>query len=637
MDLAGFNPQQIEAITLPVLVSELSDVLIIAGAGSGKTRVLINRINYLVENGVDGGQIVALTFTRKAANEMRDRLKDLPNYSTKTKMSTFHSLAVDILKEFSDSNFEIIDETDKKKLVKSILAREEFKTDVSIKEFISYLSYKRNLCENPYDVEEGDDLSIIDYKNLAKIYREEKKKIGHGGAFDFDDLVEQAVLLLARKKGVQRLLHRRWKYLLIDEYQDTNKIQYKFLSLIRGAQTQLLQVGDEDQLIYSWRGADISHILSSYKESVEGNKVKCVVLNTNYRCSANILEVANSIVAVNQKRTGKKLVANNPDGEPVRVREFYSSFDEADAISAQIKKWHSRGVDFDSIAILVRANMIGRSAERALIKNKVPYFVHNGTALFDTKEVRLVTSLLKLTENPKEVFYLDSIIDVIKLGIGNKALEKIRSSIKDSDLDVIEYLKLHPTHSANERVKKLIELMPRAKSLLKDGLIKDCANHWLLKFELMNFFKEDDRDKRMDSCLLFFEVLDDYEHEKSILGEKVSIADFQEQRLINDDLVKKGEISAVHIMSIHKAKGLEFDYGFVVGVQDGIFPKELTSDGLIEEEDVRLAYVAVTRFKKEMWITKSMERVGYKGISSYSSLVDDLPDRLFEQNIIVYD
>lgn len=637
MDLAGFNPQQIEAITLPVLVSELSDVLIIAGAGSGKTRVLINRINYLVENGVDGGQIVALTFTRKAANEMRDRLKDLPNYSTKTKMSTFHSLAVDILKEFSDSNFEIIDETDKKKLVKSILAREEFKTDVSIKEFISYLSYKRNLCENPYDVEEGDNLSIIDYKKLAKIYREEKKKIGHGGAFDFDDLVEQAVLLLARKKGVQRLLHRRWKYLLIDEYQDTNKIQYKFLSLIRGAQTQLLQVGDEDQLIYSWRGADISHILSSYKESVEGNKVKCVVLNTNYRCSANILEVANSIVAVNQKRTGKKLVANNPDGEPVRVREFYSSFDEADAISDQIKKWHSRGVDFDSIAILVRANMIGRSAERALIKNKVPYFLHNGTALFDTKEVRLVTSLLKLTENPKEVFYLDSIIDVIKLGIGNKALEKIKSSIKDSDLDVIEYLKLHPTHSANERVKKLIELMPRAKSLLKDGLIKDCANHWLLKFELMNFFKEDDRDKRMDSCLLFFEVLEDYEHEKSILGEKVSIADFQEQRLINDDLVKKGEISAVNIMSIHKAKGLEFDYGFVVGVQDGIFPKELTSDGLIEEEDVRLAYVAVTRFKKEMWITKSMERLGYKSISSYSSLVDDLPDRLFEKNIIVYD
>jgi len=635
MDLTGFNPQQKEAVTLPTKVTDLSDVLIVAGAGSGKTRVLIHRVAYLVENGVPGENILALTFTKKAANEMVSRLKDMSNYSPKTKMSTFHSLAVDILKEFSGKSFEIIDENDKSKIIKSILKRETFETDIALKSFLGWLSYTRNLCISPYKIELDDDVTIRDYKKIASIYRDDKQKIGNGGVFDFDDLLEKAVILLSQKSGVCRLLHRRWSHILVDEYQDTNKIQYRFLSLIRGVNTQLLQVGDEDQLIYSWRGADINHILDSYKKSISSDSVHCVLLNTNYRCSGNILELANNVIACNKERTGKSLVAHKDSGEMVKIKEYYNSYEESKDVVKSIKKWKADGINFSDMVILIRTNMLSRPIERALIQGKVPYYLHNSTAMFDTKEIRLLISLLKLTENPNEVFYFEGIMDVVKFGIGEVALNKMKASIKDSEVSVIEYLELHPAHSSNERVKQLIRLMKKAKEFVAGGQLKEAANYWLVEWDLMSFFKKEEQEKKMDVCLLFLGVLDDYEQDCIVDMSTPSVSNFQEQRLIDDAIVKTGETDAVQIMTIHKSKGLEFDNGFIIGMQDGAFPVQLEKDGCIAEEDVRLAYVAITRFKNQLIITKSVERIGFNKLSIYSSLIDDLPEELTD-TVITY-
>lgn len=615
MDLSKFNPEQKKAILLPINPSITPEILVLAGAGSGKTRVLTHRVAHLISSGVPARQILAMTFTKKAAMEMQERTKQLVGVNHPVTMSTFHSLCADLLRRFSTESFDIIDDNDQKGLIKTLIKEQPELEDLPLKEFMQWMSVERSKCRDPLKKEKDDSEEILLYRHLCDLYIKAKKRLG---AYDFDDLLEKSVQLLLEKPELRDLLHQQWRYILVDEYQDTNRRQAQLLQLLRGPLTQFLQVGDEDQLIYSWRGAEIGHILSAYERSLSEPQVTCIPLLTNYRCSANILALANEVVSVNHKRTGKTLVPDLPKGKPVDIAIYPSEREEADAIAQKIAQWYSRGVPLRDMAVLVRVNRLSRPLERALIDKRLPYHLHNGTALFDKLEVRLLMNLLWFISKPEESFYLQQVFDTLKLGIGPAALKKMRAAVVDGNtwLDVLNH-----TPSKNPNLPVLVESCLHARELLKKGQLGDAAAYLLQASPLLSAFKEEEREVRCDNVTLVIGVIRDYESEAAASGTPVSLSDFQEQRLLNDNLTDNdGNKDVLHIMSVHKAKGLEFTCGAVLGMQDGVFPMVAKDDTTDSEEDTRLAYVAITRFKQELLITRAARRVGFNNISLASTL-----------------
>jgi DNA helicase-2/ATP-dependent DNA helicase PcrA len=632
MDLSKFNNEQREAITLPIDSKIMPDILVLAGAGSGKTRVIINRIAYLRENGVHPKCILGLTFTKKAANEMQSRLMALLTDRAPVKLSTFHALAADLLRTFKNKNFDIIDDSDQTRMMRSLIDELKMKDTVKLKDFKNWFSYQRNKCADPYSPNPKDDPRITGYRELANAYRKAKSHIG-SGVYDFDDLLEELVVLLRKEPDVKKQLHSRWRYILVDEYQDTNRLQFNILKELRGEKTQLMQVGDEDQLIYSWRGAEIEHILKSYSESLASSSVHCVTLDTNYRCSGNILSTANLVVSANNNRAGKKLVPNKDKGTRVVISEYDSCYGEAEDIASTIAGWESEGVAYNEVAVLLRTNRMSRSIERSFIERGIPYHLHNGVALFDSREVQLMLALLRFTDEPGETFFFQKLLDFIKIGVGPSKLKALDEKRQAEGLDWVEFLKKDAKLSNNQRVKELLMFFPDAREHCVAGQLDDCAKSWLYNWDLMQFFKEEERDKRSETLLVFFDVLSDYVHHAENVREvRPTMLDFQEQRLLNDALVDGEEKDAVHVMSIHKSKGLEFQRGFVVGMQDGVFP---LSPEDYDEEDVRLAYVAITRFMDELHITRARRRVSFD-VSMYSSLLDPFSKELKKGEIAKY-
>lgn len=636
MDLSQFNNAQREAVTLPINPSELSNILLIAGAGSGKTRVLVNRVAYLMENKVPPSAILSLTFTKKAAGEMRERLigMGIPG-AAQVMMSTFHSLAAEILRESLPYKFEIIDESDKKKILKQILKDviAEFKGEESIKvrEFDEWFSYQRNKCINPFSAQSGDNDFILLCREVARRYTAYKKKIGTG-VFDFDDLLEQTLILLSKDERLRVRKQRQWPFILVDEYQDTNRLQFKILSLLKGKRTQLLQVGDEDQLIYSWRGAEIEHIMASYEQSVKNESVRCILLDTNYRCSSNILALANKVVSANRQRTGKVLNPHKGAGIPVKVIEYTSCSEESRGVAEQISNWLRDGVEAEDIAVLMRTNMMARSLERALIERNIDYTLYNATALFDSREVRLMMALMKLTESPTETFYLQQVLETIKMRIGESSLKGLDRKREAAGLDWFEFFRRDEKLMERDRVREFVQFYDMAKPLMEAGSLVDVARSWLDNWDLMQFYKKDERDAKTERILSFFGVLDDYEHGAELRNVIPSFSDFQSERLLNDAMSEKKN-KGVQIMSIHKSKGLEFKKGIVLGVQDGVFPRNV-DDLLDNEEEIRAAYVAITRFMEELILTKAYMRVGFNNITTYSTVIDPFLDELEDEGSV---
>ena len=625
MDLSLFNDAQRQAITLPFRPSELSNILVVAGAGSGKTRVLVHRIAFLMENRVPPTAILGLTFTKKAADEMKERLVGMGiKGARQVFLSTFHSLAADILRKSLPYKFEIIDEADKRKILKQILKevspQYEIEGSFKVKDFDDWFSYLRNKCENPFKPQPDDNEVVSMCREIATRYTDYKKKIGTG-VFDFDDLLEQTLKLLFENKRLREAKQRQWPFILVDEYQDTNKLQFRILSLLKGNRTQLLQVGDEDQLIYSWRGAEIEHIMSSYEKSQKDDSVQCVLLDTNYRCSANILSLANKVVGVNRQRTGKILHPHKEKGASVKVIEYNSCYDESKGVSERVSEWIRDGVEPEDIAILMRTNMMARGIERALIDNNIPYTLYNATALFESREVRLLMALIKLTESPSETFYLQQVLETIKMRIGDSSLRSMDKKREAAGLDWIEFFRNDEKLMERERVSEFVIFYDMAKPLMEKGSLCDVAKSWLDNWDLMQFYKKEERESKTERLLSFFGVLEDYEHDAEMRGVTPSFADFQEARLLNDSMVEKRN-SGVQVMSIHKSKGLEFKKGVVLGVQDGVFPRRV-DDPFGLEEEIRAAYVALTRFMEELIVTKAYMRVGFNDITTYSTILDD--------------
>jgi len=638
MDLGNFNPEQKKVITLTPDPQEKKDILVIAGAGSGKTRVVVNRIAYLQENhNVDSREILAVTFTRKAAKEMQQRAAALSKGKRPVKVGTFHSIAVDLLRQFDNSGFDIIDDGDKRRIIKNIINEMKLKEAVELKRFLHWLGYQRNKGRDPAIGQFDDDPTVEIYREVAKEYAKAKSQIG-AGVYDFDDLLEKAVLMLRKREDVAATLKRRWKYIFVDEYQDTNHVQFELLRLVRGKNTQMLMVGDEDQLIYSWRGAEIRHIMDSYEESKLQSDVECVTLFTNYRCSGNILELANHVVGVNSVRSGKKLEPHHVAGEPVKIFEFASCSEEAEAVAHQLERWHSAGTEYDSMAVLMRTNHMGKQLERAMINLGIPYHMHNGIALFDSREAKLILGLLRFTDEPHETFYLEQIMETIKMGMGPAKLKKAEIERIEKGLNWVEYFRSKPSLSSQQRIKELILFFDEAKEYVEAGNLSAAAKSWLHNWGLMDFYKEEEREKKAQNLLVLFSVLEDYEHQAKLKKVKPSVVDFQEQRLLNDTLTDKEKPGAVHLMTIHKAKGLEFERGVIIGIQDGVFPMNVDGGGGDDpEEDARLAYVAITRFMKSLWLTKADYRIGFRDVSYHSSLVDPHGYKLEKIGVVEYD
>jgi DNA helicase II / ATP-dependent DNA helicase PcrA len=633
MDLTLFNPEQKQAITLPISPQEVPDILVLAGAGSGKTRVLTYRIAYLHEQGIPLSQVLAVTFTKKAANEMKERLAKLVPPGSRVKMGTFHSIANDILRTYYDRPFDIIDDGDQTRMLRRIIKHHEEIDNASTKKVKSWLSYQRSKCLDPLQPSLGDSDEVKAYRQVVQIYYEEKTKLGEG-VMDFDDLLEKAVEMLHSNERVRRQLQARWKYLLVDEYQDTNTRQFEFISLLRGENAQLLHVGDEDQLIYSWRGAEIKHIISAYKASLESPHVTCITLHRNYRCSANILSLANEVVEMNTQRTGKALSAHKSAGKPVGVYVGNDESDEAAFIARRIAKWQEEGVALSDIAILYRTNRMARPIEAGLIEEGLAYKLYNGVAIFDSVEVRLMMALLWFAYRPDEAYYLDIINDTIKMRLGMATLLKHNDKRLAAKQDWVAYLEANPKLGNRAHVDEFIELVRDAQKFLAAGMLCEAAQNFLYRGDLMRFYKEEARENKAKTLDLFFTIIGNYEHECQTRNATPTVPDFQENRLLNDEVMDGEKANQVQVMTIHKAKGLEFKRGFIVGMQDGVFPMLFDEGEEENEEDRRLAYVAITRFMDELVLTRAGFRVGYKQLDTYSSLVDPSIRGLLEKGVV---
>tara|TARA_B100000700_G_C15052048_1_gene860790 strand:+ start:1743 stop:3671 length:1929 start_codon:yes stop_codon:yes gene_type:complete len=636
--LDSMNPAQREAITLSPDVSNIKDILIVAGAGSGKTRVVVNRIAYLMsEHRVHPGHIVGLTFTRKAAKEMSARLSSMVNAGRHVKLCTFHTLAADLIRGASSEHIEIIDDTDQKRMIKNILKEKDLLSTFKPKDFIEWLSSQRNQCIDPEVALESDSEDITLLRDIAKDYRTTKRNLGRHGVSDFDDLLEKAYFMLRDNEGIRKRIQARWRYLFVDEYQDTNTLQFRFLELLRGPRTQRCMVGDEDQLIYAWRGADIGYIMRSYFASLKSEETHCVMLNTNYRCSGSILSLANAIIAENEQRTGKELDAHKPKGAPVQVCEFYSPSEEGDFVADWIEDHAGRNIDYGEMAILVRQNRLARDVERAMIKSGTPYVMHNGVAMFDSLEVKLLMNLLLLAHMPSESFYLQGVLSSIKVGVGVGDAGFLKyAKEKPPEQDWLSFAQSHKTLSKKSNFIDLLHFVDQAGEHLASGALEIAAQFLVREMDLMRFFKEEERENRSETVNVCLQVMNDYEHEASLRNVKPNIIDFQEQRLLNDALVDKMERGAVNIMTVHKSKGLEFKAGVILGMEDGVFPSGNPDEFFAQdfEEDRRLAYVAITRFMENLLVTRSRNRVGFNTMGGFSSLLDHHLAKLEEKGYV---
>lgn len=627
--LEGLNDRQREAV-----LHTDGPLLIMAGAGSGKTRVVTHKIAYLIEEkGVFPGNILAITFTNKAANEMKDRVRELLQTNVDSMwMGTFHSICVRILRRDIERigysrSFTIYDRDDQVTLIKecikeSNLNKENYKPN-------SVLAQISKLKDNMTDPDKYINENYSDYylRSIGELYALYLKKLKKYNALDFDDLLIKTVELLRQEKSILEYYQKKFKYIFVDEYQDTNKVQYDLIKLLAGKDGHICGVGDSDQSIYGWRGADISNILNFEKDFKNSTTI---LLEQNYRSTSNILNLANRVIKNNQERKAKKLWTENNEGEKIVYEELTDQEDEAMFVSSKIDELLRDGYNSSDIAILYRTNAQSRSFEEAFMRKNISYKIVGGLKFYDRKEIKDIVAYLKVLENPMDNISLKRIINVPKRGIGNTTLAKIEEIASERG-DSIYGALLHLDD---------LEISGRAKNSLKPFI--DMMNILMAKKELMTIKEFIEEVIELSGYVRELEKEDTIESQTRIenIKEFISVAiDFEakigennfEEFLANIALlsdVDKTEDSTevVTMMTVHSAKGLEFPVIFMVGMEDGLFPisRSLDTEDEIEEER-RLCYVALTRAEKLLFITSAKIRTIY-GQVNYT-----LPSRFIKE------
>ena len=605
--LKKLNKAQYEAVTTTSKYAR-----VIAGAGSGKTRVLTSRIIYLITQlGISSRSILAITFTNKAANEMKNRVEvSLENKSAVPLISTFHSLCVRFLREEIKvigypSSFTIVDDDDQDTIIKKILKDLDIAKDtLNPRQAKSYISYHKSAGVG---VEEAKAMAGFYQPDVvsSNVYELYEKELVKQRALDFDDLIIKACDILREHKNIRTKWNHRFKYILVDEFQDTNDMQYSLIKLLMNDETELFIVGDPDQTIYTWRGANVNLILD-FEKNFKG--ARDFILKENYRSTKAILDGANSLISFNKKRLPKDLITNNEQGKDIVYYHGKSQETEANWVCERILDLKSNiGVKYQDIAILYRSNFYSRAIEDQLIKHKIPYSIYGGVRFFDRKEIKDAIAYLRLIVNNKDDLAFERIINVPRRKIGNKAIEMMQEGANRENCSLYEYCINHVDEFKRyPMLESFIEIIEQAKDDLAD---ENCVYSNLLN-EVMNktgYYKmceEEQEEERNENIRELINLLFIRQGE-GVQG--ITLDEIIQDIMLYSAQDEMNDQDKVILMTIHTAKGLEFPYVFIVGLSEGVFPAAKTilenKDGI--EEERRLAYVAFTRAEKRLYLADS--------------------------------
>lgn len=585
-------------------------MLVLAGAGSGKTKVLTSRIANLINKGISPYNILAITFTNKAAKEMKDRVvKLIGKEAYNIQISTFHSLGLKILKENYnllgyEKNFTIIDSDDVLTIIKKIMKDKNMSKDrYNPREIKNKISSAKN------EMMSIEAFSKVEFDhNIIEVYKEYQKKLKNGNSVDFDDLLILPIKLFKNYPRVLEEYQDKYKYILIDEYQDTNEAQYIFSKLLSSKYRNIFVVGDNDQAIYAFRGANYKNILNFEKDYPEA---KTILLEENYRSTKTILNAANSVIKNNRERKDKNLWSNNIEGNKIKYKEVANEKEEASFVGEEIKKLLSTGVNEEEIAVLYRTNAQSRVIEEEMLKKNIKYRVIGSFYFYNRKEIKDLLCYLRLINNHKDDVSLLRIINTPRRGIGDKTIENLTELAAQNNTSLYEAIE----KGKELEFKNLIEELTKSSESLsltelideileKSGIKKELSTSKLLEDEI-----------RLENLNEFKGVTKSYEEEYG----SATLGDFLDEiSLVSDMSEHQDSSNRVSLMTIHSVKGLEYNYVFIIGMEEGIFPHyNAINDGSSSaiEEERRLCYVAITRAKKELYITSADTRMLFGNIS----------------------
>lgn len=613
--LDNLNPQQREAA-----IHKNGPLLILAGAGSGKTSTMTHRIAYLIkEEGISPYNILAVTFTNKAAKEMRDRVESLIGEGIGMWILTFHSMCLRILRRHAEilgynNDFVVYDPTDQKVVMKTCMKErnvDDKKYPVSYVLSIISDCKEKDLTPAQYLRLQGEDFRS---KTVAELYEAYENVLKKNNAMDFDDLILKTVHLFETDEEVLSYYQNRFQYIMVDEYQDTNYTQYRVVKLLAQTHENLCVVGDDDQCIYQWRGADIKNILEFERDFKEAKIIK---LEQNYRSCGNILAAAHSVIANNKGRKHKKLWTAKDKGEKIKYYRADDEKDEARYIAQEIDHLSGKELKYKDFAVLYRTNAQSRTFEEALMARDVPYRVLGGIKYYDRKEIKDAMAYMRLVQNPADDLSLVRIINEPKRGIGDKTVEKLRTlaNVRGESLfsllmdeEIVDGLPTKAVNSVKEMVAAICqfaeEKYDRKVSDIYDGLLLKTG--YLKSLEAQNTVEADGR---IENLLEFKSVIYDYEQENPLL----TLSEFMEKvALIAEVDNHDADENAVVLMTMHSAKGLEFPVVFMPGMEDGLFPgwRSLEKPDGVEEER-RLCYVGMTRAMQKLYLTSAQMRTMY--------------------------
>ena len=622
-------------------------LLILAGAGSGKTRVLTHRIAYLIEEkGVNPWNILAITFTNKAAEEMRQRVDSLVGIGAESIwVSTFHSMCVRILRRYIDrlgydNRFTIYDTDDQKTLMKEVCR----KTDIDTKRFkermlLSVISSAKNEMILPEEFELNAGGDFVQLK-IAKVYKEYEAQMRANNALDFDDLLVKTVQLLETQPDVRENYQERFRYIMVDEYQDTNTVQFRLVSLLAGKYRNLCVVGDDDQSIYKFRGANIRNILDFEKEFSDAKVIK---LEQNYRSVGNVLEVANSVIRNNKGRKEKTLWTDNEKGEKIRLRQFDTAYDEAQFIAEDIKDETAQGANYSDHAVLYRTNAQSRLLEEKFVAMNIPYKIVGGINFYSRREIKDVLSYLKTIDNGKDDLAVRRIINVPKRAIGLTTINRIQESAAARGIgfyDALSAPDLIPGIGRSaSKLDSFAALIEYFKGRSEESGVTDLLTEVIEKTGYTESLEADDpeeleaRVQNIDELVSKAAV---YEESCSDRGERPTLSGFLEEVALVADIDSVAEDrDYVILMTLHSAKGLEFPHVYLAGMEDGLFPSYMSISGDDPEEleeERRLCYVGVTRAEEKLTLTCARMRLvrGERQYNSMSRFIKEMPSALID-------
>ena len=636
------NPQQQEAV-----YHTEGPLLILAGAGSGKTRVLTHRIAYLIDKkGINPWNILAITFTNKAASEMRERVDKIVGFGSESVwVSTFHSTCVRILRRYIDrlgydTRFAIYDTEDQKTLMKEVCRKLNIDTKkTKERSLLAQISHAKDELITPDEMELNAGGDFVK-KKVAEVYREYQAALRRNNALDFDDLIVKTVELFQNCGDVLENYQERFRYIMVDEYQDTNTAQFELIRLLADGYRNLCVVGDDDQSIYKFRGANIRNILDYEKIYPDAKVIK---LEQNYRSTQNILDAANAVIRNNRGRKEKALWTEKGAGSRIHFRQFDNAYEEAEYIADDISdKVNKNGVAYADCAVLYRTNAQSRLLEERMVVEGIPYHVVGGVNFYARQEIRDILAYLKTIDNGRDEVALRRIINVPKRSIGTASLEKVADYAQMKDITLFDALceadQIRGLGRAEAKIRGFVNLIEVLRSGLSSYTLPDLIKSLLERIDYAEYLRDQDEESAEDRLGNVDELIT-----KAAVYEEThdepSLSEFLEEIMLVADIdnVEDGD-NRVLLMTLHSAKGLEFPVVYLAGMEDGLFPGFMTiaSDDPLEiEEERRLAYVGITRAKEDLTLTCARSRM-LRGETQYnpvSRFVREIPKELMDNTL----